>query len=82
MTTILQLLKSRTVIFALLAVLSIVQCYVALLPITPVQQMIVGCVIAVATAMTGWAAWGVIELLQFANLTMPRYKLITKGITK
>ena len=45
---ILQLLKSRTVIFAiLLAVLSIVQGYVALLPITPVQQMLVGCAIAV-----------------------------------
>jgi hypothetical protein len=48
MTTILQLLKSRTVWFAiLLAILSIVQGYVALLPITPVQQMFVGCGIAV-----------------------------------
>jgi hypothetical protein len=46
---ILQLLKSRTVLFALLlAVLSVVQGYIALLPITPVQQMYVGIVIAVA----------------------------------
>ena len=46
--TILQLLKSRTVLFAiLLAVLSIVQGYVGLLPLTPVGQMIVGCGIAV-----------------------------------
>ena len=43
-----QLLKSRTVIFAvLLAVLSIVQGYVGLLPLTPVHQMFVGCGIAV-----------------------------------
>lgn len=50
--TILQLLKSRTVIFALLlAVLSIVQGYVALLPITPIHQMIVGCVIAVCITL-------------------------------
>jgi hypothetical protein len=42
-TTILQLLKSRTVLFALLlAVLSILQGYVFLLHITPVQQMFVG----------------------------------------
>lgn len=48
MTMILQLLKSRTVWFAiLLAVLSILQSYVFLLPITPVQQMLVGIVIAV-----------------------------------
>lgn len=46
--TIPQLLKSRTVIFAiLLAVLSIVQGYVGLLPLTPVGQMFVGCGIAV-----------------------------------
>ena len=52
MTTILQLLKSRTVWFALLlAVLSIVQGYVALLPITPVGQMLVGCGIAVAITL-------------------------------
>jgi len=41
--TILQLLKSRTVLFALLlAVLSILQGYVFLLHISPVQQMFVG----------------------------------------
>jgi len=50
--TILQLLKSRTVLFAiLLAILSIVQGYVALLPITPVQQMFVGCGIAVCITL-------------------------------
>ena len=44
-----QLLKSKTVWFAILiAILSVVQGYVALLPITPVQQMLVGIVIAVA----------------------------------
>jgi hypothetical protein len=44
-----QLLKSKTVWFAmLLAVLSVVQGYVALLPITPVQQMVVGVVVSVA----------------------------------
>ena len=44
----LQLLKSRTVWFAiLLAVLSILQGYVGLLPLTPFQQMLVGCAIAV-----------------------------------
>jgi uncharacterized membrane protein len=49
---ILQLLKSRTVIFALLlAVLSIVQGYVALLPITPFGQMLVGCAIAVCITL-------------------------------
>jgi len=44
-----QLLKSKTVWFAILiAVLSVVQGYVALLPVTPVQQMLVGVVISVA----------------------------------
>ena len=44
----LQLLKSKTVWFAILiAVLSVVQGYVALLPVTPVQQMLVGMVISV-----------------------------------
>jgi uncharacterized membrane protein YgaE (UPF0421/DUF939 family) len=44
-----QLLKSKTVWFAILiAVLSVVQGYVALLPVTPVQQMVVGVVISVA----------------------------------
>jgi hypothetical protein len=43
-----QLLKSKTVWFAILiAVLSVVQGYVALLPVTPVQQMLVGVVISV-----------------------------------
>jgi hypothetical protein len=52
MTIVLQLLKSRTVIFAiLLAILSILQAYVFLLPITPVQQMLVGIVIAVAVTL-------------------------------
>ena len=52
MTILIQLLKSRTVWFALLlAVLSIVQGYVALLPITPVQQMFVGCGIAVCITL-------------------------------
>jgi hypothetical protein len=46
---IIQLLKSKTVWFAILiAVLSVVQGYVALLPITPVQQMVVGVVVSVA----------------------------------
>ena len=45
---IIQLLKSKTVWFAILiAVLSVLQGYVALLPVTPVQQMIVGVVISV-----------------------------------
>lgn len=49
MTTLIQLLKSRTVLFALvLAVLSVVQGYVGLLPLTPVQQMYVGIAISVA----------------------------------
>ena len=48
MTTTLQLLKSRTVIFAiLLAVLSVVQGYVGLLPLTPIEQMYVGIAISV-----------------------------------
>ena len=52
MTILLQLLKSRTVWFALLlAVLSIVQGYVALLPIPPVQHMYVGIAIAVCITL-------------------------------
>ena len=44
-----QLLKSKTVWFAILiAVLSVVLGYVALLPVTPVQQMLVGIAISVA----------------------------------
>ena len=45
-------LKSRTVWFAIfLAVLSVLQAYVFLLPITPVQQMLVGIAIAVAVTV-------------------------------
>jgi len=52
MNLLLQLLKSRTVLFALgLAILSVLQGYVALLPITPIQQMYVGCAIAVAITL-------------------------------
>jgi hypothetical protein len=48
MTTILQLLRSRTVLFALLlAVLSVLQGYVGLLPLSPVEQMYVGIAISV-----------------------------------
>lgn len=47
-----QLLKSRTVWFAmLLAVLSIAQGYIGLLPLTPVHQMLVGCAIAVCITL-------------------------------
>lgn len=49
MNTLIQALKSRTVLFAiLLAVLSVLQAYIFLLPITPVHQMFVGVGIAVA----------------------------------
>lgn len=52
MTTIIQLLKSRTVLFAiLLAVLSVVQGYVGLLPLTPVQQMYAGIAISVIVTL-------------------------------
>lgn len=52
MTTIIQLLRSRTVLFAiLLAVLSILQGYVGLLPLTQVGQMVVGIVIAVIVTL-------------------------------
>jgi hypothetical protein len=48
MTPIIQLLKSRTVLFALLlAVLSVLQGYIGLLPLPPVQQMYVGLAISV-----------------------------------
>ena len=48
MTTLIQLLKSRTVLFALLlAVFSVLQGYVGLLPLTQVQQMYVGIAISV-----------------------------------
>ena len=43
MQTLIQLLKSKTVLFALfLAVLSILQGYVNLLPLSPTDQMFVG----------------------------------------
>ena len=52
MTTILQLLKSRTVIFAiLLAVLSVLQGYVGLLPLSQIEQMYVGIAISVAVTV-------------------------------
>lgn len=48
MTTITQLLKSRTVLFAiLLAVLSVIQGYIGILPLTQVQQMYAGVGISV-----------------------------------
>ncbi len=48
MNTVTQLLKSRTVLFALLlAVLSVLQGYVGLLPLPPVQQMYIGLAISV-----------------------------------
>ena len=52
MTTILQLFKSKTVLFALLlAVLSVLQGYVGLLPLTPIQQMYVGIAISVIVTL-------------------------------
>ena len=48
MTTLIQLLKSSTILFALLlAVLSVLQGYVGLLPLPPMQQMYVGLAISV-----------------------------------
>ena len=47
-----QLLKSRTVLFALfLAILSILQGYVNLLPLTPIDQMFVGIAISVIVTL-------------------------------
>jgi hypothetical protein len=52
MQTLIQLLKSRTVLFALfLAVLSILQGYVNLLPLSPVDQMFVGIAISVVITL-------------------------------
>ncbi len=52
MTTLIQILKSRTVLFALLlAVLSVMQGYVGLLPLTPVQQMYAGLAISVIVTL-------------------------------
>lgn len=46
------LLKSKTVWFAIaVAVLSVLQGFVFLLPVTPVQQMLVGIAIAVAVTV-------------------------------
>jgi len=51
-TMIIQLLKSRTVLFALfLAILSILQGYVNLLPLSPVDQMYVGIAISVVVTL-------------------------------
>lgn len=45
---ILQLLRSRTVLFAIvLAILSVLQGYVGLLPLTQIEQMYVGIAISV-----------------------------------
>ncbi len=52
MPNIVQILKSKTVQVAIaLAILSVLQGYVFLLPITPVQQMLVGLVIAVVVTI-------------------------------
>lgn len=52
MTTIIQLLKSRTVWFAvLLAVLSVVQGYIGIFKLDPQTEMITGCVIAACIAV-------------------------------
>jgi hypothetical protein len=52
MQILIQLLKSKTVLFALLlAVLSILQGYVGLLPLSPVEQMYVGIAISVAVTL-------------------------------
>jgi hypothetical protein len=52
MQTLIQLLKSRTVLFALfLAVLSILQGYVGMLPLTPIHQMFIGIAISVIVTL-------------------------------
>jgi hypothetical protein len=49
MNTLKSALKSRTVLFALLiAVLSVLQGFVYILPITPVNQMYIGLLVSVA----------------------------------
>jgi hypothetical protein len=46
------ILRSRTMLFAIaLAVLSVLQGYIMQLPLEPVTQMIVGCVVAAAIAV-------------------------------
>ena len=52
MQTLIQLLKSKTVLFALfLAILSILQGYVNLLPLSPIDQMYVGIAISVVVTL-------------------------------
>ena len=52
MPTLIQLLRSRTVLFALLlAALSVAQGYVGLLPLTPINQMWVGIGISVIVTL-------------------------------
>jgi len=52
MQIIIQLLKSKTVWFALLlAMLSVVQGYIGLLPLKPIEQMYVGLAISVAVTL-------------------------------
>jgi len=52
MTTLIQFIKSRTILFALLlAVLSVMQGYVGLLPLSPIEQMYVGLAISVAVTL-------------------------------
>jgi len=49
MNTLKSALKSRTVLFALLiAILSVLQGFVYILPITPVNQMYIGLLVSVA----------------------------------
>jgi hypothetical protein len=52
MTTMTQLLKSRTVLFSLiLAGLSVLQGYIGILPLTPIGQMYVGIAISVIVTL-------------------------------
>lgn len=52
MNTLRQILQSRTVLYAvLIAVMSVLQGFVFLLPITPLQQMYVGVALAVGIVL-------------------------------
>jgi hypothetical protein len=52
MNTLKEVLKSRTVLFAIaVAVLSVLQGFVVTLPLTPTTQMLIGIVIAVAVVI-------------------------------
>lgn len=52
MSKIVQILQSRTVLYALvIAVLSVLQGFVFLLPITPLEQMYVGVALAVGIVL-------------------------------